>query len=282
MQKTHPGSIPEFISETNIFIAIASALCAGVATWMYDEPTSIPLLCAVFFATLFTYNFQRRIGDLDGSGRYPKSKQVLMLVALAGLVPCLFYLGTTVLIVLGLAGFLSLGYAWPFLPWQGVKISLRQVPYAKVWTIVVVWMLACVLAPVLQAGKPIGYDENLSLLFLLIQQGGVIFALTLCFDIRDLPYDAPAQRTIPMIFGMAGTLNIARIATSVSIFAAAANYFLGYVSASVIAMHLLTIILLRVLLKKVTDQKNPLFFTIILDGVLVVQGLGMYVLWAMA
>lgn len=279
MQKEKWAAIPEFIAETNVFIAIASAFSAGVATWMYDEPASVPLLSAIFFATLFTYNFQRRIGDLDGSGSYIKSKQALMLVALAGLVPCLFFLALNVLLVLGLAGFLSLGYAWPVLPWKGVKISLRQVPYAKAWIIALVWMLACVAAPALQAGKPIGYDENLSLLFLLIQQGSLIFALTLCFDIRDLPYDAPAQRTIPMIFGVDGALNIARIATSVSIFAAVGNFFLGYFSATVVIAHFLVVFLVRILLKKVSTQNKPLFYTIILDGVLVVQGFAMFLIW---
>jgi hypothetical protein len=82
-----------------------------------------------------------------------------------------------------------------------------------------------------------------------------------------------------MIFGISGTLNIARISTSVSIFASVANYFLGYFSATSVLMHFLVVILIRILLKKVPDQANPLFYTLVLDGVLVVQGLIMWLLW---
>jgi hypothetical protein len=82
-----------------------------------------------------------------------------------------------------------------------------------------------------------------------------------------------------MIFGINGTVKIARIAFSLSFLAVFGNYFLGYFSPGVVLVHLSTILLCRLLLRKLTANKPELFFTLLVDGMMVVQGAGMGLVW---
>ena len=268
-----------FIADSNLFIALAAALFVGSTFWMYGLSPNYYLSGFVFAATLFTYNFQRQIGMADRDKSVQKSKVVMMLIGATGALVLVLFLDWLSIALLGFSGLLSIAYALPFFRFREKKIALRQLPFAKVWIILIVWILSGIIVPRLQWSGPAGFDEGLSLLFLLFQQGAFIFGLTLFFDVRDLAVDEPSQKTIPMIFGIDGTIKIARIAFSLSFLAVFGNYFLGYFSPDVILVHLANIFLCRLLLRKLTTDKPELFFTLLVDGMMVVQGVGMGLVW---
>lgn len=264
-----------FLSETNLFMSLVALMVVASSFWMYDEPADLFLLTFVFFATALTYNLQRKLGDHNRLGKWLRFRNVLMIISAAAMVVPVFFLPVQVLAVLFLSGALALLYAFPFFRFRGKKIALRELPYAKIWVILLVWIMSAVLAPRLMAGVPAGYDATLSLILVLVQQGALIFALTICFDIRDLPADAPTQKTLPMVFGIPGAVRWAKIALSVSFIACIFNYLFGYFGAAVVLVHFMILLAARILLRKAAPEKDPLFFTVLVDGVLVLQGLGM-------
>ncbi len=273
-----PGSLV-YIAESDLFISLAAALFVSSTFWMYGLSPNYYLSGFVFFATLFTYNFQRRVGMTIEESPEKKSRNILMLAGATGTLVLVFFLDWVSLVLLGLSGLLSVAYALPFFRFREKKIALRQLPFAKIWIILLVWMISGVVVPRLQWFGPAGYDEGLSMLFLLFPQGAFIFGLILFFDVRDLKVDEPSQKTIPMIFGIDGTIKIARIAFSLSFLAVFGNYFLGYFSPGVVMVHLSTIFLCRLLLRKLSTDKSDLFFTFLVDGMIVVQGIGMGMVW---
>lgn len=78
--------------------------------------------------------------------------------------------------------------------------SLREIPYFKSPIIAFVWVVILFIFPALNEG--ISFSQifpDLTAYFFFI------IALTIPFDIRDLKYDDPKQKTLPMVFGINGS-----------------------------------------------------------------------------
>lgn len=272
------AAIATVIADTNLFIALGASGFAGCSYWFFGLPANGFLLLIIFSGTLFMYNFQRMVGDLGPDSRLRRAKTVLMYAGALGALIAATQIHFVVALVLVIAAILSVAYAVPpkiFLPSLRQKkigeATLRKMPYFKTWTILLVWLLTGVGAPMIdQAINETWTNEATTALFL-VMQGGLVLALTAAFDIRDLPYDDPGQRTLPQILGLKGTIKLSQNALRLSMLAAALLYLSGDTSAFLLTAHLLCYLLGLLLVRKSAPGRNPLFFSIWIDGLLLLQ-----------
>ncbi|MFT6996870.1 MAG: hypothetical protein ACJAQ4_000615 [Cryomorphaceae bacterium] len=260
-----------FLGNTNLFISLGSLSSVLGAAAFIGAELDYSLACFAFFAALFTYNFQRRIGDLKQDQSYSKTGSMMMIFGVIGMGYFVFKLANYQLVLMGFAGFISLAYAYPFIPSARGKISLRLVPGMKLWTIVLVWTLSCVILPIL--GSEI--DTRVLVLFIL-QQALFVTALTIPFDIRDLPVDWPEQRTIPQVFGVSKARNLALVFLLFSAVASLSLFLLKEIELNLILIHMGVLLLSGGLISKVKTKRGELYFSIGIDGMLILQGVAFF------
>ena len=265
--KNAPLSFLRFLGKTNLFISFASLFSVLGAAAFVNLVPDYSLAYFSFFATLFTYNFQRRIGDLSQDKSYSKLGTAMMILGMLGMGYLVFQLAGYQLIVLGFTGLISLAYAYPFIPSERGKISLRLVPGMKLWTIVLVWTISCVILPIAE----LEWNSSLIILFV-VQQAAFVTALTIPFDIRDLPVDWPQQRTIPQMFGVKKARNLALAFLFLSAAAGFSLYFVRDIELKLLLMHLGVLVISGGLISKTQTESNELYFSIAIDGMIILQG----------
>ena len=151
----------------------------------------------VFFATLFTYNFQRIIKKdirlknkrTDWTLKYIYIIYCLMVIGISISVYQFlqFKINTQILIIL--AGTISILYPY----------GLRKIPYCKIFIISCIWTISTML--LLISEESIEIDTNISLH--LLSRFLFVFAIAIPFDIRDMKYDQIQLKTIPTKIGIA-------------------------------------------------------------------------------
>jgi hypothetical protein len=183
-------------------------LAWGIAVFsVQNNPFELAFL--IGFSTLFVYNILRVIKFILN----PSSEQAILhkpfkliyyvfaSIGLLGVVINLFFYSfssqwiTELMeyrILLFISALLSLLYVLPCFSINGVKLALRDFPFLKILLISFVWSILCFYIPSIQSGK-----ENTFLFLGFIY----ILAMTIPFDIRDLPFDHERQRTIPQLIG---------------------------------------------------------------------------------
>ncbi|MCZ4408557.1 hypothetical protein O3Q51_07045 [Cryomorphaceae bacterium 1068] len=260
-------SVLRFLGKTNLFISIASLFSILGALGFAGIPPDYSLAFFAFFAALFTYNFQRRVGDLNQDHSYSKTGTAMMVLGALGMGYYVFELAVHQIIVLAITGMISLAYAFPLFPSSKGKISLRLVPGLKLWTIVLVWTLSSVILPVMYA------ELRLSFIALfVVQQACFVAALTIPFDIRDLPVDWPWQKTIPQVLGVNQARNLALIFLLISAMAGFILFQLGDIDLNLFLVHLGVLLLSGTLISKAKTKNDELYFSIAIDGMLILQG----------
>lgn len=261
-----------WIGDTNIFIAVAAAFCT-LATYEFHsvEPDYL-LVGFIFFATLFTYNMQRRVGDLGSNGTHLKAKIFLMVIGLLGMLYFAIHLTIVELIGLSLAGALSLGYAIPCIPFRGKLWSIRDIPYMKVWIIALAWIMSTSIVPLVNIVNLYSVDDRWSTILFFLQQGAFIVALTIPFDVRDLETDYPHQRTLPMVFGVTRSIKMAQNAMILAFVFAFFNYLIGFFGFPEMLVQLGISIIGIFLVRRGTIHRSPLYYSILLDGMIILQG----------
>lgn len=194
---------------SNLWIAGGAAALTAQTMWLYQLKPDPLLVAFVFLSTWATYNFQRllrfnkwwlraRTGRLHWLVQSRKSLIILTLLALTGAsITALFTLKANDLWVLVPTGLVAVLYAYPFLVFRGRKGALRDIPGMKIFWIAGSWTVVTVMLPLLRDGHwQTAYSWSMLERFLFI------LAITLPFDVRDLAYDPPDQRTIPQIIGV--------------------------------------------------------------------------------
>ncbi len=271
----HRGSfvaLLQFLAGTNLFIAACAGMAAAGILPYFGYPADKHLAYFVFFGTLFTYNAQRRIGDLHPIREFSKNEWALMAFAVVGMAFGVFKLPITEIVVLAISGGLSLAYAYPFIPSKGKPLSLRRLPYIKLWLIVLVWMLSCVVAPMLQARTFLLTGHPLNPILIILQQGAFVAALTIPFDIRDIKDDYASQRTLPQVLGVERARSLALLLVLVSIAAAFGLAVVGTVMWTSALLHVAVCAVAAVVVSLATPHRHGLYYFIAVDGMLLLQG----------
>jgi hypothetical protein len=163
------------------------------------------------------------------------------------------------------AGVLAFLYVSPFTAKDGLTIGLRRVPMLKVFLIAIVWALAVV-------AVPMEYDtaghSPINIMGLVCMRMPLFMALAIPFDVRDLPYDPPALRTLPQVMGARGAKAVALLLLSCSaLFEQVFLRSLDYRASAWIV--LIAYAIAALLIVFAAPKRGPFYFNIAVDGVLV-------------
>lgn len=152
---------------------------------------------------------------------------------------------------------LTLGYA--VLP-GGVGAG-REWPGAKLPWIALTWAALSVLGPAYLLGVPPSA-------WAVAAQAAFVAGITLPFDVRDLGVDAPSMRTLPQVLGPSRAIRIALCLTAFS----AAAFLIADPAAGRWVVSALTLLILPFGVR----PRRPFYYDIVLDGLLVAQGLALF------
>ena len=78
--------------------------------------------------------------------------------------------------------------------------NLREIPYIKIHLIALTWVGVLIAFPMLNEG------ETDQLVWISVAHYLYVLAVTIPFDIRDLKYDNPSQKTIPQVIGVEASI----------------------------------------------------------------------------
>ncbi len=163
------------------------------------------------------------------------------------------------------AGVLAFLYVSPFTASDGLTIGLRRLPMLKVFLIAIVWALAVV-------AVPLEYDLEghsvAGIVMMVCMRIPLFMALAIPFDVRDLPCDPPALRTLPQMMGARGAKAIALLLLLCSaLFEHIFLRSLGYSASAWII--LLAYAIAALLIIYAAPGRGPFYFNIALDGMMV-------------
>jgi 4-hydroxybenzoate polyprenyltransferase len=182
------------------------------------------------------------------------------LIAAAGFW-CLIENVLPVLICLGLTGAISFFYVVPIF-----GKSIRDLPGIKSFVIAFVWVLILFVLPAINEGQlTVKVLPELAAYFLFF------IALTIPFDIRDLKYDHPKQKTLPQVLGTEGSKILATLlimAFTITLIILKAQFFWNpiFLGASLLAM---------LLILGTNESRKEGYFALI-DCVMIILGISYF------
>ena len=272
----------QFFIYSNVFVSFCVlALCQSTSIIIGVD--SSHLFPFVFFSSLFVYNFQRmvRFSPYKEQSAHQdwlnKNRLVIILITIISLLLSFYYalsLSFSTFYFLIPASIISLSYPIKIIPLAGQKISLRELPRAKIFLIALVWSTVSV--TLVTSENESFYSLDTLLLF--ISRFSFVLAITIPFDIRDLKYDDLSLKTIPQIFGEQKAKMIALYCLAffelVSIF----HFFVGDFSWQLLLALMLTSLLSGILIIISSQEKNNFFFSFWLEGVSIIMNLLLFII----
>lgn len=141
-------------------------------------------------------------------------------------------------------------------------LSLRQVPGLKLLLISFVWAYMTVFLPTIYFSG-VGAEGVFNFLWTLILVAG----LTIPFDVRDMPFDAPEMRTLPILMGRVKALEIARFLLGLNqVLIVLAVLFFGWGLAKATALFV-ALELACFLLKKMPEGEDEFYTGFWIEGI---------------
>ncbi len=243
------------------------------------------LYSITFFATILTYNWQRLL-SVNKRQQYTASNMSkwishhLIFVygsSVVAAIVCainffnLFPNQQTALCILGL---ISVLYALPILPSSKGMLKLRDIGLTKPIVLGITWALVTAWLPLIIPSEDyfaLNVDENGWLL--IASRSFMVIALCVPFDVKDMAYDKAtmAYPTLPVKFGVP-VANAIAIGFSIIGFGASLWWIFkdGWGNIMLYGM-LLSAVLNIVLLYKVKADSPEWYYTLVLDGLLLLH-----------
>ena len=256
MKKSHPFFL--FLINSNIFVSFCVlSLALSSEFLLITSEISFPSKVSqfVFFATIFTYNFQR-IVSLRKSEKHSrkdwikKNKFLIYLIMIIGAVMSLYRFidfKTNTQIAIIFSGILSVSY--PF--W------LRKIPFSKIFIISLVWTISTMLLLILENKIPF----NSNIIFHLLTRFLFVFAICIPFDIRDIKYDNIKLKTIPIVFGVSKSKLISFISLFSIVIISIVQFWNYKLSIGFLIAIILSCIVSSIFINKSDEKMSDFFFS---------------------
>lgn len=266
--------IVNYFAFTHLLIAVGAGVCAyatGVTLGKPEDFTHASIFIGL--CTGFGYTVQRLLKVNMSPSSIPikrlsflmKNGKWMMVIwggALAiGTCTLDLYWNLAVITVVVCLGVFGIAYA--ALPKNLIKgiNALREMPGIKLPLLSVVWGAAVVILAWMLSGSS---EFSSKLLWILVARILYIAGLTIPFDLRDLDLDHPSMRTLAQTLGPHSSL---LLATSLVIISGILWIAVGQPWLAIHAM--ITALLVSPIL--CTKERQEAYFSLILDGMLVVQ-----------
>ena len=272
----------QFFVYGNVFVSFC-VLVLCQSTSIIIGVDSSHLLPFVFFSTLFVYNFHRivryNLNKEQSANRdwLNKNRLFIIIITVISLFLSVYYavsLSFSTFYFLIPASIISLSYPIKIIPLLGQKVSLRELPRAKIFLIALVWSIVSVVLVTIENKSFYSLDT----LLLFVSRFSFVLAITIPFDIRDLKYDDLSLKTIPQIFGEQKAKTIALYCLAffelISIF----HFFVGDFSWQILLALMLTSLLSGILIIKSSQEKNNLFFSFWVEGASIIMFLLLFII----
>lgn len=275
---------------SNLFVSFCITLLAHQTYLLLELPqtNTFFVLAFIFCSTFFTYNFQRiyRLNSFELVGKLIgirlswiiRNRKKLFFASILSACGSLFFVlqlsFKVFFLILPLAIF-SILYVIPFVNRDDKKIAIRDLPFAKIFIISLVWSLVMVALPIADA-EGIGKLKESSSLFLLSEQFLFIFAITLPFDIRDLRHDMESNiKTIPTYLGIRKTIILSHIILVVFL-ALKAIQFYGFNQMTLerFVATSITVVIVMIIIAFTNRRRPELFFSGLIDGTMLLMYFG--------
>ena len=262
----------------NIWIAFGSSAWIAQSFLLQDKAIDWSLVILVGVATFWIYNLDRMLAykyfERGESERHLWLHRNKSFLVLSSIIPTfilfgyLFILDINKLIYLAHLGIVSILYAVPILSAGIKKRPLREVSILKIFLISYVWA-ACT--------SSLAIKTNLMDIFIpdvfFAERFLFIFAITLAFDIRDANSDRDfGLTTIPNKIGSRNS----KILGFILLLIYAVICINVYSDLYSQLIFLITAFLALVLLVKAKEGGRDIYFTGLIDGLLLLQGILFY------
>jgi len=258
-----------FFLNSNLFIsACVVALCQSSAILLNVEVSH--LMPFVFFSTLFSYNFQRFVRfntskngfkQLEWFKEQERSIKSITVIAFFLTIYFSFFLLWKSLVILIPAVAITVLYPLNF-QFSSRNMQLREMPRLKIFWIVSVWTLVSVLLVASESG----FSFSTEIWLLLASRFCFVLALTIPFDIRDLKYDKSSMKTIPQLFGVEKSKQLALISLAFFELTAIVHYIVADFSFYFLLALLFTSLYVGILVYKTNEERKETFYTFWLEG----------------
>jgi len=257
MKKLHPFFL--FLINSNIFVSFCVlSLAISSEILLVTSEISFPSKVSqfIFFATIFTYNFQRIVREetLQKHVRtdwLKKNKFFIYLIMTIGAVMSLYLFfdlkNTNTKIAIIFSGILSISY--PF--------RLRKIPFSKIFIISLIWTTSTMLLLVLE--ENISFSPNV--VFHLLVRFLFVFAICIPFDIRDLRYDNIKLKTIPIIVGVSKSKFICFVSLFLIGIISIFQFWNYNLSIGFLIAIILSCIVSLIFINKSDEKKSDFFFS---------------------
>ena len=239
---------------SNVFVAFcAASLC--LSSQLLFGQYNFHITAFIFFATLFTYNFQR-LARTNKHISHPRiswisqNRSILFLTAFVSALISSYYFTFFNVNTQGAIIFCALiSLLYPFI--------LRRIPYLKIFFISLIWMISTCLLTALE--QELIFDRQVFLHSL--ARFFFVFAITIPFDIRDIKFDNKRLKTIPSLLGikkshMIGILSLVIVQIS---------YLYLFISYNLNVIYLvaisISIIITGFLVIKSNEKKGEMYFS---------------------
>ncbi len=283
-----------FLLYSNLFIGACAVALIFTNQLTAGLPVTFNATCAfVFAATVFTYSALKFRGaesseQLTAHHHWANqnkalSRFVMWLGALSAGGLFFFMERSAQLITIGL-GLFTLFYGFVELPLPAGRRTLREFGLAKTFFVAFVWSVTTVLIPLAAVSGIFTASHAGLLVFLLIRRFLFVAALTMVFDIKDIPADREAKLyTLPMAIGISGTKLLAGLFLALLVVINTSQYFLlsGSSVANMIAINV-SIALSLIGIIQVNEETGDNWYYLVLDGMMFTQFLlvlAAYHLW---
>ncbi len=230
----------------------------------------------VFFATFLLYALHRIVGILRLKdfleierfaviSRFRHHIIIYAVLASIGALYFFFQLIWQVQLALFIPAFLSLGYVLPFF---GKKRRLRDFDQIKIYLIVGVWAFVTVILTFIDSGRALNFE----IIFMILERGIFIFAITLPFDIRDLHVDQHGKvKTIPAVIGIDKTKQLSYATLALALVLAIINYYSGFYDLKIVIGLAISYLISAWLISFSTTERHDYFYSGLLDGTMILQ-----------
>lgn len=264
-------TILEYIIYLNLIISISAGFLASGIANVFALDNYLYYGLFGFFSTLSVYNIQRLIKSKINT-KTPwlswvcEHKTLIIIISVLSAFLAVFFffrvlknIDLTVILLMSLAVLISYFYVVRI-----GKKNIRELPYIKIHSIALTWTTVIVAFPLM--------NENMldwKMTMLIIPAHYIYFlAIAIPFDIRDLKYDTPTQRTIPQVIGVKTAKLVSVIFLIITAIMLISNF--SYQINPLFVIAILTQILFVLF---ATEKRQEFYYSVFLDGAIALLGI---------